>query len=80
MKLLILLILLPLNLQASQERQAMEQAVKAFYIQSGMEIYVQKLDKKYTPEVVHEYGGWAWWAGDCIVRQQILYKVTWTFP
>jgi hypothetical protein len=64
---------------ASNQEDALKKVAEAFYIQSGIDKVVEKLDKKYTPEVVKEYGGWLLVIQDSVVSKQISYKWEYKF-
>lgn len=77
MVLLSLTIFLTSVARASNEEEAIRKAGEALYIQSGINKVVEKIDLKYTPEVVKKYGGWIAITQKVIVERQISYKWTW---
>ena len=68
-----------LQSNASNQEDALKKVAEAFYIQSGIDKVVEKLDKKYTPKVVKEYGSWILVIQDSVVRKQISYKLEYKF-
>lgn len=76
-RLLLMMILISNQAVANQDKQAIEHTVKALYIQTGINLYVEELDRKYTPTFIKEYGGWFMLA-DSIGKREV--KISWTFP
>jgi hypothetical protein len=62
---------------SSEARDAFKTAVKAAYIQTGTDEYVKTFERKYTPKVVKEYGGWV--AGIVKVVTEKRVSVAWKF-
>lgn len=50
---------------------------KATYIQTGTDKMVKRLEKRYTPEVVKEYGGWIAGIVKVVKDQKVSFE--WTF-
>lgn len=50
---------------------------KATYIQTGTDKAVSKLEKRYTPKLVKEYGGWIAGIAKAMSEKKISFE--WTF-
>lgn len=62
---------------SSNAMDALKTATKAAYIQTGTDDYVKHFERKYTPEVVREYGGWV--AGIVRVVNERRVSFLWKF-
>lgn len=63
--------------RARGEEDAYKALAKATYIQTGTDDMVSVLEKRYTPKVVKEYGGWI--AGIAKVMNDRMISFKWTF-
>lgn len=73
----VLLLLVSLNCYANDEQEALSKAGKALYYQLKLQDIVNKLDKKYTPKTVKEFGGWLVIVRQIASEKQLKYTWEW---
>lgn len=62
---------------AGQAEDAYRALAKAIYVQTETDKVVKDLEKRYTPKIVKEYGGWIAGITKVMVEKQI--SLEWTF-
>lgn len=77
--LLLMIFLTCQNSYASNYSEAAKKASEAFYKQSGLDVMVNKVEKRYIPKTVKVYGGWLIAVQDCIVNERFTYIWRHTF-
>jgi len=77
MKYLFVLILFFSNICCASEKQALTKALNAAYYQLELDDDVKRLEKKYIPEKVREYGGIVSILAKITIDKRITY--TWEF-